>query len=124
MRAKTAFLLSQIVTQSPNPSALLSSLRTASTLPTLIDSLSPSTAVPTGATGEQQAIDRDFRDKGLRFLVNTVERTKGTDGGLSREEKDKVQNVVAEAEQDGEWSHDDVGMAADEWAAFKEELKA
>ncbi|GAA6003102.1 Hsp70 nucleotide exchange factor FES1 [Rhodotorula paludigena] len=124
MRAKTAFLLSQIVTQSPDPSSLLSSLRTASTLPTLIDSLSPSTAVPTGATGEQQAIDRDFRDKGLRFLVNTVERTKGTDGGLSREEKDKVQNVVAEAKQDGEWSHDDVGVAADEWAAFKEELKA
>ncbi|BGP38605.1 hsp70 nucleotide exchange factor fes1 [Rhodotorula kratochvilovae] len=122
LRSKTAFLLSQLVMQSQDPAALLSSLRSASTLSTLIDSLHPSTAVPSGPSGEQGEIDPDYRDKGLRFLANVVERTKGADGGLSREEKDKVRAVVEDAEKGAEWTPEDVGMAADEWAAFKRAL--
>ncbi|GAA6002264.1 hypothetical protein JCM10207_003153 [Rhodosporidiobolus poonsookiae] len=123
LRAKTAFLLSQLMSQSSSPSTLVSSLRSASTLSTLIDSLHPSTALPTGSSGEVEAIDPDFRDKGLRFLANVVERTSGADG-LNGEEKEKVQKVVGEVEKDAEWTPEDIGMAQDEWKAFKDALKA
>ncbi|GAA6052386.1 hypothetical protein JCM3770_000217 [Rhodotorula araucariae] len=123
LRSKTAFLLSQLIMQSQDPAALLASLRSASTLETLVDSLHSSTAVPSGPSGEQGEIDPDYRDKGLRFLANVVERTKGTDAGLTREEKDKVRAVVDEAEKAAEWSPEDVGMAEGEWAAFKRALE-
>ncbi|POY72629.1 hypothetical protein BMF94_4457 [Rhodotorula taiwanensis] len=124
LRAKTAFLLSQLATQSSSPSALLSQLRSASTLSTLIDSLSPSTAVPTGPSGSQDAVDPDLRDKGLRFIANVVERTPaGSDlEGLNAEEKDKIRQVISEAEATSDWTPEDVGMAADEWDAFKRQL--
>ncbi|BGP30791.1 hsp70 nucleotide exchange factor fes1 [Rhodotorula toruloides] len=121
LRTKTAFLLSQLMNQSQSPSSFISSLRSASTLPTLIDSLSPSTAIPTGSSGEQEAIDPDFRDKGLRFLANAVESTKGADG-LTAEEKTKVRGVVREVEQVEGWSFEDVGLAQDEWESFKRAL--
>ncbi|GAA6037901.1 hypothetical protein JCM8097_009481 [Rhodosporidiobolus ruineniae] len=125
LRSKTAFLLSQLMSQSETPSALVNSLRSASTLSTLIDSLHSSTAVPTGSSGETEAIDPDFRDKGLRFLANVVERTQGTkDGGLNGEEKKKIARVVDEVEQNKEWVPEDVGMAQGEWDAFKQHVKA
>lgn len=126
MRSKTAFLLAQLVSQSNSPATLLSSLRSASTLSTLIDSLHSSTAIPTGPSGEQGEVDPDLRDKGLRFLANVVERTAGgnTEGGLSRGEKDGALRAVAEAEKTEGWTPEDVGMAADEWAAFKRALQA
>ncbi|GAA5948716.1 hypothetical protein JCM21900_005271 [Sporobolomyces salmonicolor] len=123
LRTKTAFLLGQLVSQSPDPSSLLSFLRSSSVLTSLIDSLSSRTAVPTGSSGEVAAIDPDFRDKGLRFLVNLADKTKGTDVGLSREEKEKVAKVVEEIEGEGGWSPDDLGMADDEWRTFKDSLK-
>ncbi|GAA5821245.1 hypothetical protein JCM11251_004531 [Rhodosporidiobolus azoricus] len=122
LRAKTAFLLSQLVSQSASPSTLISSLRSASTISTLIDSLHSSTALPTGSSGEVSAVDPDFRDKGLRFLANVVERTSGSDG-LNGEEKEKVQKVVEEVEKDAEWTSEDVGMSKGEWDSFKQALK-
>ncbi|GAA5836032.1 hypothetical protein JCM9279_002169 [Rhodotorula babjevae] len=124
MRSKTAFLLSQLVSQSNSPSTLLASLRSASTLSTLIDALHSSTAVPSGPSGERGDIDPDLRDKGLRFLANVVERTQGSEGGLTRGEKDQVLLAVDEAEKTEGWTPEDVGMAADEWAQFKRALKA
>ncbi|GAA5913138.1 hypothetical protein JCM5296_007545 [Sporobolomyces johnsonii] len=124
LRTKTAFLLGQLVSQSPDPASLLSSLRSSSVLTSLIDSLSSRTAVPTGSSGEVASINPDFRDKGLRFLVNLVDKTKGTDVGLTREEKEKVAKVVEEIEGEGEWSPDDLGIAAEEWRAFKDSLQA
>lgn len=110
----------------------LAQLRTASTLSTLVDSLSPSTAVPTGPSGSQGTVDADLRDKGLRFLANVVERTRdepggggGGDGnppGLTPEEKDQIRRVVEEVEASDDWTPEEVNMLADEWAAFKREL--
>lgn len=127
LRTKTAFLLSQLISQSTAPAALLSSLRTASTLSTLIDSLHPSTALPTGSSGEVEAIDPDFRDKGLRFLANVVEQTKGVvsgSEGLNKEERSKVKKVIEEVERDSEWTPENVGMAESEWKAFKQAIEA
>ncbi|BGP14572.1 hypothetical protein JCM10213_001921 [Rhodosporidiobolus nylandii] len=123
LRTKTAFLLSQLISQSASPAALVSSLRSASTLSTLIDSLHPSTALPTGSSGEVEAIDPDFRDKGLRFLANVVERTKGVEG-FNSDEKGKIAKVVAETEKDSSWSCEDVGMSRGEWDAFKAAVSA
>ncbi|GAA5881054.1 hypothetical protein JCM8547_001584 [Rhodosporidiobolus lusitaniae] len=123
LRTKTAFLLSQLVSQSASPATLVSSLRSASTLSTLIDSLHPSTALPTGSSGEVEEIDPDYRDKGLRFLANIVERTSGAEG-LNKEEKEKVRKVVDDVEVDKEWTPDNVGMGQGEWEAFKSVLKA
>ncbi|GAA5884502.1 hypothetical protein JCM6882_005278 [Rhodosporidiobolus microsporus] len=123
LRAKTAFLLSQLVSQTASPAALVSSLRSASTLSTLLDSLHSSTALPTGSSGDTADVNPDFRDKGLRFLANVVERTSGAEG-LNGEEKEKTRKVVDEVEKDSEWTSEDVGMAASEWDSFKKALKA
>ncbi|BGP54340.1 hypothetical protein JCM8202_000773 [Rhodotorula sphaerocarpa] len=129
LRAKTAFLLSQLASQVPSTSAFLNHLRSASTLSTLIDALSPSTAVPTGASGSQDAVDPDLRDKGLRFLANLVARTTESNVGpeaeaaLESEEKERIRRVVAEAEGTAEWTPEDVGMAVDEWDAFKRQVQ-
>ncbi|GAA6058756.1 hypothetical protein JCM10212_001872 [Sporobolomyces blumeae] len=123
IRTKTAFLLSQLVSQSEDPTELVRSLRASSTLPTLLDSLSASTALPTGSTGSTGEIDPDFRDKGLRFFVNVMERTQGR--GLEREEKERVRAIVDELHKGGEWSaEEDLGMAKEEWARFDEAIKA
>ncbi|KAL8278726.1 hypothetical protein RQP46_008795 [Phenoliferia psychrophenolica] len=73
IRTKTAFLLSQLVSQSSSPSSLLSSLRSSSVLPSLLSSLSSSSALPTGPNGDIETIDPDYRDKALRVLVNLME---------------------------------------------------
>ncbi|GAA5975562.1 hypothetical protein JCM10908_005203 [Rhodotorula pacifica] len=121
LRAKTAFLLSQLATQTSSPSTFLSHLRSAATLSTLIDSLSPSTAIPTGSSGSQGSVDPDFRDKGIRFLANVVERTSGEEG-LTAQEKEQIRRVVQEAEATADWTPEEVGMLADEWATFKRQL--
>lgn len=122
LRAKTAFLLSQLATQTTSPSTFLSQLRAASTLSTLVDSLSPSTAVPTGSSGSQGSVDPDLRDKGIRFLANVVERTSAQQEGFTSEEKEQIRRVVQEVEAEDGWTPEEVGMLADEWAAFKRQL--
>ena len=122
LRAKTAFLLSQLATQTTSPSTFLSQLRAASTLSTLVDSLSPSTAVPTGSSGSQGSVDPDLRDKGIRFLANVVERTSAQQEGFTSEEKEQIRRVVHEVEAEDGWTPEEVGMLADEWAAFKRQL--
>lgn len=125
MRTKTVFLLSQLITQVPNASQLLTNLRTTSVLSTLIDSLSPTLAVPTGPNGDSDAIDADYRDKAVRFLVNVMETTRSSqDGGLTKEEKDVVSAHVGELERASDWNLDDVGLTQQEWDAFKRGLQA
>lgn len=116
LRAKTAFLLSQLVAQAADASAFLASCRQAGLLATLLSSLDPSSAVPSGASGENGTIDPDYREKALRVLVNAVERTQGS--GFTAEEKKAVREVVKGLDADKEWSEEDLGMAKAEWKAF------
>lgn len=66
-----------------------------------------------------------MRDKGIRFLANVVERT-SADGaaqdGFTSEEKEQIRRVVQEVEAENGWTPEEVGMLADEWAAFKRQL--
>ncbi|KDE07319.1 hypothetical protein MVLG_02363 [Microbotryum lychnidis-dioicae p1A1 Lamole] len=119
LRTKTAFLLSQLVSQSSSPKEMISSLRTSNTLSTLLASLFKSSATPTGPDGDSAEIDADYRDKVLRFFVNAIERDADA---LQNEEKEQVLKAVREAEAEGWKGQEDLGMSEQEWNAFVEAL--
>lgn len=128
LRTKTAFLLSQLIAQSTDPKTLLDTLRNSKTLETLLNSLSPNSALPTGLNGEVSEIDPDYRDKVLRFFVNAIERDAQ---GLLKVEKANIAQVVKELEdgvsgQVGDsWSgKDDLGMSEQEWSTFMQSLRS
>lgn len=123
LRSKTAFLLSQLISQSSTPSNLLATLRTSSTLSTLLSSLSPSSATPTGPDGDSESIDPDYREKALRFLVNSAEKTKGAEG-FTEEEQKRIREVIKGIEAEDDWSEDGLGLAKEEWVSFKQAVKA
>ncbi|KAM0754528.1 ARM repeat-containing protein [Meredithblackwellia eburnea MCA 4105] len=122
LRSKTAFLLSQLVSQSETPATLIASLRTSSIISTLISSLSPNSSQPTGPNGDETSINPDYRDKTLRALVGVVQRGEGK--GLEAAEKTELQSVVRGLEEDSDWSVEDLGLAEDEWTEFKKALSA
>jgi len=115
LRAKTAFLLSQLVSQADDAEALLAAFRSSGLTAALLDSVDPKAAVPTGESGDG-GIDPDYREKALRVLVNAVERE--GKAAFGAEEKAKVREVVKGLEADQDWSVDDLGMAQSEWSAF------
>ncbi|SGY48091.1 BQ5605_C001g00612 [Microbotryum silenes-dioicae] len=119
LRTKTAFLLSQLVSQSSSPKEMISSLRTSNTLSTLLASLFKFSATPTGPDGDSAEIDADYRDKVLRFFVNAIERDADA---LQNEEKEQVLKAVREAEAEGWKGQEDLGMSEQEWNAFVEAL--
>lgn len=123
IRTKTAFLLSQLVAQAERPDDLVDALRSSGTIQTLLDSLSVKTALPTDSTGSTAEIDADFRDKGLRFVVNVVERTGGK--GLVDAEKDQVRSILNELKAaPGGWNvEEDLGVSKGEWDAFENGLR-
>ena len=124
IRTKTAFLLSQLVSQAADPSALVGSLRSSTILSTLLASLSLASALPSGPNGDSDAIDPDYRDKALRVLLNAVQRTAGAKG-LEEDEKKAVRLVLGEVESDKSWSAtEDLGVSADEWSEFKQAVAA
>ncbi|KAK4051859.1 hsp70 nucleotide exchange factor fes1 [Microbotryomycetes sp. JL201] len=124
VRNKTAFLLSQLVSQATDVIALLSTLRSSGVISGLLDALSPASAVPTGPNGETESIDPELKEKALRFFVNAVDATKGKSDALNPEEKNQVLKLAEEMEGDADWSVDDLGLAQSEWANFKQALKA
>ena len=87
--------------------------------------MSDASALPTGPDGDAAEVDPDYREKVLRFLVNTVERTaEEGKGGLEAEEKGQVKEVVAELEGMDAWSADELGLAEEEWVNFKKGIEA
>ncbi|KAK4058391.1 hsp70 nucleotide exchange factor fes1 [Microbotryomycetes sp. JL221] len=137
VRNKTAFLLSQLVSQVEDVNSFLSTLRTNQVLSTLIESLSSTSAVPTGPNGEQESIDLDYKDKSLRFFVNAIEAVKHslsssttstttttttTTTIFDPEEKQAIRQLVQEVENDEDWSVDDLGLAQSEWQQFKQAI--
>ncbi|SCV74247.1 BQ2448_6679 [Microbotryum intermedium] len=119
LRTKTAFLLSQLVSQSSTPKEMISSLRSSNTLSTLLASLFKSSATPTGPDGDSAEIDADYRDKVLQFFVNAIERDVDA---LQKDEKEQVVKAVREAEAEGWKGSEDLGTSEDQWKAFAEAL--
>ncbi|KAM0788372.1 hypothetical protein ACM66B_001512 [Microbotryomycetes sp. NB124-2] len=124
VRNKTAFLLSQLVSQAADAVAFLATLRSSGVISTLLEALSPASAVPTGPNGETESIDPELKDKALRFFVNAVGATKGNANALESDEKIAVSRLADEVEGSDDWSVDDLGLAQSEWAEFKQALKA
>ncbi|KAK4703460.1 hsp70-interacting protein, partial [Phenoliferia sp. Uapishka_3] len=117
LRTKTAFLLSQLISQSPT--SLLPILRSSHILYSLLNSLSPTTALPTGPNGDVEAVDADYRDKGLRVIVNAVMGEQEGSEGLTAEERKLLAGVLAELEGTDGWSaEEDLGMSTGEWKDF------
>lgn len=113
------------MSQATSPSTLLTSLRTSGVLPLLLTSLDSSSALPTGPDGDVSSIDADYREKVLRFLVNTVERTKEEGkGGLESGEKSDVRKVVDELERQEAFEAEELGLAKEEWEEFKKGVQA
>lgn len=70
-------------------------------------------------------MDPDYREKVLRFLVNTVERTKEEGkGGLDSGEKESVSQVVDELEEQEAFEAEELGLAKEEWEDFKKGIQA
>lgn len=87
--------------------------------------MSDASALPTGPDGEIAEVDPDYREKVLRFLVNTVERTREEGKGeLEEGEKQQVREVVAELEGIEAWSAEELGLAEEEWIGFKQGIQA
>lgn len=102
--------------QSTDPKALVSTLRDTQVLSSLLNSIHPSSATPTGPNGDSaEGVDPDYREKALRFLVNTVERA-GSE--LESSEKQLAREVVDSLDKDETFSLDDLGLARSEWETF------
>lgn len=113
------------MSQATSPSTLLHALRASGVLPLLLTSLDSSSALPTGADGDIVAVDPDYREKVLRFLVNTVERTREEGkGGLESEEKSNVSKAVQELEGQEAFEAEELGLAKEEWEEFKKGIQA
>lgn len=113
------------MSQATSSSVFLASLRASGLLALLLSSLSSSSATPTGPDGDSAAVDADYLEKGIRFLVNTVERTKEEGkGGLESGEKSAARAVVAELEAQDAFEAEEIGLAKEEWAEFKAGIQA
>lgn len=77
--------------------------------------------MPTGPSGEIEAIDLDYREKSLRVIVNVVEAA-GSE--LLVEEKSQIRSVVEnlEAEADWETQVEEMGLAKEEWESFRSKI--
>ncbi|KAI5477111.1 nucleotide exchange factor SIL1 [Pseudohyphozyma bogoriensis] len=120
LRSKAAFLLSQQIVQSTDVPSLVSSLRKASVISTITDSLSPTSSLPTGPDGDEQAINPDYKEKALRVLVTIVDVAPGA---LIAEEKKRIAEVARAIESEEAWDPEEVGLAASEWKSFKSSLE-
>lgn len=110
------------MSQIEDPSKLVSTLRSSLVLPTLLSSIHPSLATPTGPNGDsaEGTVDPDYREKALRFLVNTTDRA---GAALQADEKALVSEVVQSLDSDESFSIDDLGLSEAEYAQFKQSLK-
>lgn len=95
----------------------VAAFRAASILSTLIISLSPSEALPTGPDGDIETIDSDYKEKALRVLVNIVSLSSG-EHGLSDSERRSTRDVAEAMEKEGV-DLDELGLAKAEWEEFR-----